>query len=246
MGDGRGTSAGAPVSADAAPPARSPSPTGVGKAGRRHEAVLALVTGAVLVGATAVAGLWFHLRPGPGRIDTRLLALVGPSRGGWYLDVTALHRPWVVVAGAAVAAAVAVRRDRARALACLVGPPLALVVCELVAKPLVGRSLQGVLSYPSGSTVGAAALATALVLATPARWRALTVVLGVVYIAAMCIAVVALRWHYPSDALGGVALGVGVVLLVDGASWWVLGRRGVAQRRRAGPAPPSRSSPASG
>ena len=30
------------------------------------------------------------------------------------------------------------------------------------------------------------------------------------------MAVIGLRWHYPSDALAGAAFGVGVVLLVDG------------------------------
>jgi membrane-associated phospholipid phosphatase len=32
----------------------------------------------------------------------------------------------------------------------------------------------------------------------------------------MADAVIALRWHYPSDALGGLVLGVAVVVFVDG------------------------------
>jgi membrane-associated phospholipid phosphatase len=32
----------------------------------------------------------------------------------------------------------------------------------------------------------------------------------------MVVAVIGLRWHLPTDALAGVVLGVGVVLLVDG------------------------------
>jgi membrane-associated phospholipid phosphatase len=34
----------------------------------------------------------------------------------------------------------------------------------------------------------------------------------------MLVAVIALRWHYPTDALAGVVLGVGVVLIVDRAA----------------------------
>jgi len=32
----------------------------------------------------------------------------------------------------------------------------------------------------------------------------------------MVVSVIGLRWHYPSDALAGAVLGVGVVLLADG------------------------------
>jgi membrane-associated phospholipid phosphatase len=32
----------------------------------------------------------------------------------------------------------------------------------------------------------------------------------------MVLSVIGLRWHYPSDALAGVVLGVGMLLLIDG------------------------------
>ncbi len=154
----------------AAAPDGAPTPTGVSAALRRgQEAVIELAAGVVLVGVGAVGGLWFALRPASGRVDGWFLDLVGASRSHWFIDLTDLHHPWVVVVGAVVAAAVTFPRDRPRSLACLLGPPLALLVCEVVVKPLVGRTLGGALSYPSGSTVGAAALATVAVLATPAR-----------------------------------------------------------------------------
>jgi len=115
-----------------------------------------------------------------------------------------------------VVCAATVTRDLPRALACLVGPPAALVAAELVAKPLVGRTLGGSLSYPSGSTVGAAALACAVVVATPPAFRAVSLVAGSLYTLWMTLAVVAAGWHYPTDAFAGVALGVGTVLLADG------------------------------
>jgi undecaprenyl-diphosphatase len=152
-------------------------------------------------------------------VDRWVLDLVGPSGTGALTGVTGLRYPQVIVAGSVIAAVVAFPTDRLRSLACLVGPPLALVTCELVVKPLVGRHLGGGLSYPSGSTVGAAALATAAALAVPARWRPVTLVVGAAYTLWMGVAVVALQWHFPTDAVAGMAYGVGVVLVVDGGLW---------------------------
>jgi membrane-associated phospholipid phosphatase len=186
-----------------------------------------MVTGAVLVGITALGGVYFALRPGSGALDRWIQGVVTRNQSAWFTTVTSLRYPAVVVAGAAVIAATIVRCDRFRALACLLGPPLALLTGEEVAKPLVGRSIDGVLSYPSGSTVGAAALAMAAVLAATARWRVATAVVAAAYAVWMALAVVALQWHYPTDALAGLAYGAGVVLVVDGAA------RVVADRRRA-------------
>ncbi len=179
---------------------------------RRH-----LVWGAVLIAAVAAGGLYFFFLPHPIVADRWALDLVRPSGNDILTGVVALRYPEVVVAGSVVIALVALPTDRLHALACLVGPPVALATCELVVKPLVGRHLGGGLSYPSGSTVGAAALATAAVLAVPRRWRSVTVVIGAVYTLWMALAVVALQWHFPTDAVAGVAYGAGVVLVVDGS-----------------------------
>ena len=93
---------------------------------------------------------------------------------------------------------------------------MAAVLVELALKPLVGRHFEGVLSYPSGNVTDVAAVATALALAVPRRSRVAVVVLGAATTGAMAVAVIGLRWHYPTDALGGAAFGVGVVLTVDG------------------------------
>ena len=81
---------------------------------------------------------------------------------------------------------------------------------------MVGRRFEGVLSYPSGNVADLTAVGTAWVLAVPTRLRAVFVALAAVAVGAMVIAVIGLRWHLPTDALAGVVLGVGVVLLVDG------------------------------
>jgi len=174
--------------------------------------------GVVLVVAVAALGTYFSFRPGATPVDRWLLRPVPSTHVGWFTAVTWLRYPLVTVVGAVVAAAVVFRRDRPRALACLIGPPLALLTSELVAKPAVGRTLGGVYSYPSGSVVGAAALATVAVLAAPVRWRPLTTIVAVVFALWMAVAVVTLHWHFPTDALAGLAYGVGVVLVADGVA----------------------------
>jgi hypothetical protein len=86
------------------------------------------------------------------------------------------------------------------------------------------------------------------VLASPARWRAVTVVVGSVFALWMALAVIALQWHLPTDALAGLAYGVGVVLVVDGSAWkvavavrqWRAQERSLRadRRRRSSPPPP--------
>ena len=77
-----------------------------------------------------------------------------------------------------------------------------------------------------------AALSTAAVLATTIRWRWVTVVVASLVSLWMWTAVVFLHWHYPTDALAGLAYGVGVVLVTDGAAWKVAVRWAGGFRRR--------------
>ncbi len=176
--------------------------------------------------------------------------LIPGSHASFYVAITWFRYPWVVVAGAVVIAAVTVTHDRFRALAYLVGPPLAVLIAEELVKPLVGRTLGGALTYPSGSTTGATALATAAILATPGRWRWCTAVLAGAYALWMTVAVVALRWHFPTDALAGALLGAGVVLICDGvarsaASLVASGKGGLAAPLIV-PADPPRDDPLGG
>ncbi len=192
--------------------------------------------GILLTSVMVVGGLYLAVWPGPGPIDRVVLDMVHVHKSAAFIEVTRLRYPLVVVIGAVILAAITVRRDRARGLACLIGPPLALVTCELVAKPLVGRTLGGALSYPSGTAVAAAALATAVVLVTPARWRVVTGVVVGAYTLWVSLAVIVLQWHLPTDALAGVSYGVGVVLMVDGLAWYGVGavERILRERRRSG------------
>lgn len=166
-------------------------------------------------------------------LDTVVPTFLTSDHHSFLTDVTSLRYPQVMVVASAVLAVVAFPRDRVRSLVCLVGPPAALVTTELLVKPLVGRTLGSGLSYPSGSTVGAAALGVAAVLAVPAAWRRATVVVATVYGLWMALAVISLQWHYPTDAAAGLAYGCGFVLLVDVAARSVavpLCRLGIGRR----------------
>lgn len=204
--------------ADRGRPARSV--VGARAASRPPHVFSQLAAGLVLLGAAAVAGLVFVHRPWPNRVDAAGFALLPADPSSRvYADIAAAGSLRALLAGAAAAGLISVWRDRARAAACLVGPVLAVLVTEWVAKPLVGRHL-GVLggnSYPSGTVTVVAGVATALLLAAPGRLRLALALPAAGAVAAVCVAVVAMRWHYPTDAAGGLLVGAGSVLMVDAA-----------------------------
>jgi len=61
-------------------------------------------------------------------------------------------------------------------------------------------------AFPSGHAAVAMALAVGTVLALPPRLRPLGIALTAPPVAAVCVAIMALGWHYPSDMLGAVLL----------------------------------------
>ena len=189
-----------------------------------------MTVGVAAVAAIAALGAYLHLRPGLNAVDRLGFALPPASTHWWrFFRVVTRFGTWPALAvGSASAAIVAWytgRRDRWRALACLIGPPAAAALDQFVIKPLVGRLYQGELSFASGSVTVIAAVGTAWVLAVPRRFRPAAAVVGSLGVALMIVAVIALRWHYPTDALAGIVLGVGVVLMVDSAAHSLPGRK---------------------
>jgi len=193
---------------------------------------------AALAGAT-IAGLAFVHRPWPNRLDVWGYAeLPADPASHWAHDLVAVGSLAALVGGVAAVFAVGILRDWVRAVACSTAPVLAVLIVQDLAKPLVGRHLgiTGSASYPSGTVAAAAALMTAAVLVTPTEARPLVATAGAAVTAGVCAAVVVLRWHYPTDALGGVAVGVGAVLVLDALvhlPWAVAGlrrRRGSGRR----------------
>lgn len=110
------------------------------------------------------------------------------------------------------------RRDWFAAALCLTGPALAAFLVEYVAKPTIDRRIGNALSFPSGHTTLVSALATLLVLLAyrlgGPRVAAAAVVPVAVLVTSVAVGVVQMDWHYLTDAVGGMALGVGAVLAV--------------------------------
>jgi membrane-associated phospholipid phosphatase len=197
--------------------------------GRGGRAGVELAVGLVLLGAVMVSGLYLKLRPGPTPFDRwGLVAIPAVRHSEFLIAVTRLGSPFVVVAAAVAGFLATVRRNRPRAAALLVGPVLAVAACDWVVKPVVGRTFSDVVSFPSGTVTAVAAVATVGLLAAPDPWRSVVAALGGTVTVLAVVSVVALRWHYPTDALAGLATGAGVVLVADCAA------RGLA-RRHPGP-----------
>jgi len=188
--------------------------------GYHAEATMEMLLGCFLLAAATLAGLVFVHRPWPDRLDAigfRLLPADPSSR--WATDLAHLGSLTVLIAGATVLSVVAAKtRNWMRALSCLIAPIAAVLIVQTVAKPLVGRHLEGssALSYPSGTVTAVTALAAAAFLVVPRFAKPLVAVAGGALVVAVCAAVVVLRWHFPTDALGGVCVGAGAVFAVDG------------------------------
>ena len=179
------------------------------------------MVGGGLVALVVVAALFFRWRPGPIFLDHWGFSLIHPAIGNWFYNrVTELHSLSIVVASSILSALVVFARDRLRALACLVGPLAAIVIVEWFLKPVIARRYAQVLSFPSGTTSVVTAMATGWALAVPRRIRLVVVIVGAFIVGLECISVIALQWHFPTDALGGVILGVGSCCSSTARSTW--------------------------
>ena len=190
-------------------------------AGRR---AAALVLAACVAVTVALALAFAHQRRA-GRldaaVDARIRSGLGRHPGALHLLASLGGLAWVTVLTAAlVLACLATRRWRGAVLAG-VAVPAAMALTEFVLKPLVGRTIHGYASFPSGHATAMFALAATatVLLAGPLRPRLpgavrLLLILGAVLIAAAVpAAMVALGYHYFTDTVAGTAVGVGVVLL---------------------------------
>jgi len=181
--------------------------------------LIELGAGVVLLGIAALAGFVFVHRPWPNRLDTWGDRLFPADLGShWAHGFVTLGSMTVLIAGVLLVFCIGILRDWVRAIACATAPVIAVLVVQEIAKPLVDRQsvVTGALSYPSGTVAAVAALATALILVVPAKARFPVTMLGLLAIVGTGAAVIVLRWHYPTDALGGIAVGVGSVLVIDG------------------------------
>lgn len=175
----------------------------------RPRGVLLLTSSCFLVLALAV--LLFGILPADATVRDALLGLASPAMVAVMRVVNAMG-DWRGLVPGTLLLFVVFPRARPRWwvwVALMIAAPLA----ESVVKWLVGRSRPGELSmgFPSGHATAAAAFFGAvmfLAASLPPRartWVRAAAVAGIVLVA---MARVILRAHWPSDALGGIALGL--------------------------------------
>jgi membrane-associated phospholipid phosphatase len=177
-----------------------------------------LVVGVFLLGLASLAGLAFIRRPWANRLDVWGDGVFPANfQSLWAHDFVALGSLTALIVGAIAIFVIGLSRDWVRAAACATAPVVAVLIVQDLAKPLVGRhfGLGGGSSFPSGTVTAVAALATAAVLVVPRILRPAMLLAAMAAIAGVSAAVIVLRWHYPTDALGGMAVGVGAVLAID-------------------------------
>lgn len=201
----------------------------------------------VCVVVTAFLGVHFAGYDQPGWLDSvvdpRVQADLGrfPSLCGWLTELGDPGPVTVMTAALALACA-AVRRWRGAILAA-VAAPVASGLTEDVLKPVIGRTLHGGLSFPSGHATATFALAgvCALLLIdppcrrVPGTVRLLLALLGLLLASAVAAALVAEDLHYFTDAVGGAAVGIGVVLACTLALDLVVSRARPGQTARPAP-----------
>jgi membrane-associated phospholipid phosphatase len=192
---------------------------------------LAVTVLAVCAAITAVLGALVAGQTRAGPLDRWIDARIRGGLGGQWRGLEDLAgigavMPVAVMTSVLVLACLATRRWRGAVLAA-VAVPVAAGLAELVLKPLVGRTLMGALSFPSGTEtrVFAVAAVFAVLMADPVRPRipaavrlylAAAVLLAAV---AVAVALVGLDQHYFTDTVGGAAVGtavaLGIALIVD-------------------------------
>jgi undecaprenyl-diphosphatase len=182
----------------------------------------AAVIVAVSAVTTALLGVWLGHGAHTDRVDTVIDARVKTVLPG---NVKLLERlAWpgglrAIIGMTAVLVLVCLLRRRYRGAALLViSIPAVAVITERLLKPLVGRTALGFLSFPSGHAAGTFALATAitvLLAGAPRVPRAVRLAVAVIAYAVASVvaaAMIALGFHYFTDAIGGAAVGIGTVL----------------------------------
>jgi membrane-associated phospholipid phosphatase len=175
------------------------------------------ITGLLCLLATALLALVVAHTSGPFGFEEPALKWLGPpsARGTW-LDVAhLLAAPAIAVAVAVSFALGFVRRAFLRIAIYAALGAAALLISEQVAKPLVQRTLDTELTFPSGHVTAVSATTLAMWLALypllGTRARNITLVLGVAWTLLMSLAVVGAQWHTPLDAIGSILLSIGIV-----------------------------------
>jgi undecaprenyl-diphosphatase len=205
---------------------RTPPNLGSGPAARPLLSDAARLPAAAFVAAcvvtTALLGAWLGHGAHIDALDTGVDARVKAILPGNAKVLEKLAWPGglrAIIGMTAVLVLVCLLRRRYRGAALVaISIPAAAVITEQLLKPLIGRTALGFLSFPSGHATGTFALATAitvLLAGTPGIPRAVRLaaeVIAFTVAATVAAAMIALGFHYFTDAVAGAAVGTGTVL----------------------------------
>ncbi len=156
------------------------------------------------------------------RLDASLLARISTPEEArsHYIGSALAHLadplPLIVMLAAIVALALLAGRRREALVAAAV-VVVANVTTQVLKAVLAHPRYQSYLgphqpwstAFPSGHTTAAASIAVALLLAAPRRLRTPAGAVGVALAAVVAISVVVIKWHYPSDVVGGLLVASG-------------------------------------
>jgi len=206
-----------PTGSDATEPGR-PGPQRLIPLRFRPAAIAILVACGITVGV--LSALFYHGRT-PDALDRAVFRVVWPHRTG--LDPLAAVGDTVPMAVLTVVlcyCCLALRRYRG-AIMVAVAVPMASGITELL-KHLIHRVYIDFLSFPSGHTTAAFALITcvAVLLIDPPATKApasMRIVLGLLatgFGIAVALGLVAAKFHYVTDTIGGAAVAIGVTLAI--------------------------------
>jgi membrane-associated phospholipid phosphatase len=179
----------------------------------------------VCLSVTALLGVWVTRQTSLDWLDSAVDAKAGAALGGHPRLLDVLISPGGPVAVAAMTTALALacaarRRYREVALVAI-SVPAATMITELVLKPIVGRTMWGTPSFPSGHSTGVFALATVVTVlliaqpgvGIPRTLRLLLAVTAFLVAAVVAFALIARSMHDFTDTVAGAATGIGTVLL---------------------------------
>jgi membrane-associated phospholipid phosphatase len=173
-----------------------------------------------------LASAAFHAE-GVRHLDARLLAYLSAARFGTLGDLAnpvadlgnPLPQVLLLLAGLAVALRAGRREAALAGLMIVLGADLttALLKQALAAPrfdPVLGWAQVGEASFPSGHATAAFAMAAAWVFFVPPRWRLPVACIGFFLASAVAASVVVLRYHFPSDVLGGLLVALAWTAMV--------------------------------
>jgi membrane-associated phospholipid phosphatase len=156
------------------------------------------------------------------RLDANLLARFAVHRGSDLgtpaRGIVRLGDPLPLLLMLALASGIALWRrrpfDALAAVVVVAGASLTTQLLKVLlahprVQPVLGEHQLSAVAFPSGHATAAASIAIAFAFVAPPSLRPAVLAAGAVLVAAVGCSVLVLRWHFPSDVLGGILVACG-------------------------------------